>query len=315
MGVARRRRARRVAECQIDALSDDEVARLLGNSSGRRAPGQREFNPMSTICRNCRPRGTRAVLLERCGTERWSPRRRSPQLLTRRHARLRVAGRPVSATLAACVRAGIRVIGARHQQGATLMSIAFNYVAGGLRSAVIVSAGPAVTNTATGVLVAHDNRWPLLVIGGRRGVGTEPERAFQAFDGGRFLAPITKFAVAVAETGELAGQLAQAFSSAMHGAPGPVYVDAAEEALAGRVHQAALPSAESAAAGAHGPCTAAQPDATTTPHEPRGAAGAADRQAALVREWTRLRQLVDEHRFVRGCPDGARLHARRPPAV
>ena len=35
------------------------------------------------------------------------------------------------------------------------MSIAFNYVAGGLRSAVIVSAGPAVTNTATGVLVAH----------------------------------------------------------------------------------------------------------------------------------------------------------------
>lgn len=210
-----------------------------------------------------------------------------------------VPGRPVSATLAACVRAGIRVIGARHQQGATLMSIAFNYVAGGLRSAVIVSAGPAVTNTATGVLVAHDNRWPLLVIGGRRGVGTEPERAFQAFDGCRFLAPITKFAVAVAETGELAGRLAQAFSSAMHGAPGPVYIDAAEEALAGRVRQSALPSPASAAAAAHGPCTAAHPDAI---NEAVRALAGARRPVLLIGkglrwsgEWTWLRQLVDEH--------------------
>jgi 2-hydroxyacyl-CoA lyase 1 len=78
-----------------------------------------------------------------------------------------IGGVPVDATLGACARAGLRVIGTRHQQGAVLMSLAYNYVSGGLHSAVIVSAGPAVTNCATGVLAGKDNCWPLLVIGKR----------------------------------------------------------------------------------------------------------------------------------------------------
>lgn len=142
-----------------------------------------------------------------------------------------VGGVPVDATLGACARAGLRVIGARHQPGAVLTSLAFNYVSGGLRSAVIVSSGPAVTNCATGILVGKDNCWPLMVIGGRRSLSTPG--GFQAFDGAGFLCAITKWTTLVERTEHLKAALERAASSAMTGAPGPVYLDVAEGALDG----------------------------------------------------------------------------------
>ena len=140
-----------------------------------------------------------------------------------------LGGVPVDATLGACARAGMRVIGARHQQGAVLMSLAYNYVSGGLRSAVIVSAGPAVTNCATGILVGKDNCWPLLVIGGRRSLSTPG--GFQRFDGAGFLSPVAKWTTLVENASGLNAALTRAASIAMAGAPGPVYIDVAEEAL------------------------------------------------------------------------------------
>jgi 2-hydroxyacyl-CoA lyase 1 len=142
-----------------------------------------------------------------------------------------VGGVPIDATLGACARLGLRVIGARHQQGAVLMSLAFNYVSGGLHSAVLVSAGPAVTNCATGLLVGKENCWPLLVIAGRRGLAVPG--AFQAFDGAAFVSPVAKWTALVADTAELSHVLTQAAVTAISGAPGPVYIDVAEEALGG----------------------------------------------------------------------------------
>jgi thiamine pyrophosphate-dependent acetolactate synthase large subunit-like protein len=143
-----------------------------------------------------------------------------------------VGGVPVDATLGACARLGLRVIGARHQQGAVLMSLAYNYVSGGLHSAVIVSAGPAVTNCATGLLVGKDNCWPLLVIGGRRSLAMPG--GFQAFDGASFLSSVAKWTALVTSASQLEEVLTHAARIALAGAPGPVYIDAAEEALDGR---------------------------------------------------------------------------------
>lgn len=142
-----------------------------------------------------------------------------------------IGGVPVDATLGACARAGLRVIGARHQQGAVLMSLAYNYVSGGLHSAVIVSAGPAVTNCATGILVGKDNCWPLLVIGGRRGL--ERSDSFQSFDGTGFFSTLCKRTALVESTSHLHPAIVQAAAAAMSGVPGPVYLDAAEGALGG----------------------------------------------------------------------------------
>src|SRR5574340_1050424 len=79
-----------------------------------------------------------------------------------------VTGTPVDETLAACGKQGMRVIATRHQQAAVQVAAAHNYLAGGLKAVVIVSAGPGVSNCVTGVTIARDNHWPLLLIGGRR---------------------------------------------------------------------------------------------------------------------------------------------------
>ena len=78
-----------------------------------------------------------------------------------------ICGGPIQETLATAARAGIRVIGTHHQQAAIMMAVAQNYSAGRTCAAVIVSAGPAVTNIATGLLVAKDNAWPVIVLGGK----------------------------------------------------------------------------------------------------------------------------------------------------
>src|SRR5262245_62348017 len=73
-----------------------------------------------------------------------------------------VTGTPVDDVFPQCADLGIRVIGTRHQHTAVVMAATSNYVTGTLGSVVVVSAGPAVTNALTGVLVARDNAWPVI---------------------------------------------------------------------------------------------------------------------------------------------------------
>src|SRR5574340_1249695 len=94
-----------------------------------------------------------------------------------------VTGPPVDEMLAACGKQGLRVIATRHQQASVQAAAAHNYLAGGLKAVVIVSAGPGVSNCATGITIARDNHWPLLVIGGRRPLAMRDMGAFQALDG------------------------------------------------------------------------------------------------------------------------------------
>jgi hypothetical protein len=79
-----------------------------------------------------------------------------------------VSGKPIRETFAKCGELGIRLIGVRHQQVGVMMAISQNYITGRLSAVSILSAGPAVTNAATGILIARDNCWPVIVLGGRR---------------------------------------------------------------------------------------------------------------------------------------------------
>ena len=63
-----------------------------------------------------------------------------------------IAGTPIRETFAKCAELGIRPIGVRNQQSGVLMAIAQNYVTGGLPAVALFSAGPAITNAATGIL-------------------------------------------------------------------------------------------------------------------------------------------------------------------
>ena len=146
---------------------------------------------------------------------------------------LGISGTPVDRIFPECSARAIKPIGTRHQQAATLMAAAGNYLAGRLESVVVVSAGPAVTNTLTGVLVARDNGWPVIVMGGRRPVNQEGIGYFQELDAIPIFQSVTKWAVKVERTSEIMSSVVRAFEIACSGRPGPVYIDLPEDVLEG----------------------------------------------------------------------------------
>ncbi|MEO6162894.1 MAG: thiamine pyrophosphate-binding protein [Candidatus Binatia bacterium] len=152
-----------------------------------------------------------------------------------------IAGTPIRETFAKCAALGIRPIGVRHQQSAVLMALAQNYVTGGLPAVALFSAGPAITNAATGILVAKDNCWPLVVLGGRRPLDMRGMGSFQELDAAAMFQSITKWSAVVENTSEIPRYLAQAFQIAGSGRPGPVYLDLPEDVLTATAQATAMP--------------------------------------------------------------------------
>jgi 2-hydroxyacyl-CoA lyase 1 len=155
-------------------------------------------------------------------------------------------GTPVRETLAYCAKAGIRNIGVRHQQAAVLMAMAQNYIAGKPVSVVILSAGPAVTNAATGLLVARDNGWPVVVLGGRRPLSMRGMGSFQDLDAVPIFESITKWSAVVDAVERIPEYVVRAFRVAMSGRPGPVYLDMPEDVLTGLTRCTEIPTVEAA---------------------------------------------------------------------
>jgi 2-hydroxyacyl-CoA lyase 1 len=137
-----------------------------------------------------------------------------------------VAGKPTEGILPACARQNIRPLGVYHHTSAVCMATAHNYQSGRLVAAALVSAGPAVTNALTGLLVARDNAWPVIVLGGQRS-------SFQRCQVISLVQQVTKHAVAVPTTAAIDASIHQACQIAMCGRPGPVYVELHEDVLAG----------------------------------------------------------------------------------
>lgn len=144
-----------------------------------------------------------------------------------------ISGTPVYETHAACASSGMRVIGVRHQQAGAMMAAAQNYLAGRLCAVAILSAGPAITNVVTSVLVARDNGWPLLVLGGRRPMNMQGMGCFQELDAVPIFRSLTKFSGTIESTAKIAESLEHAVHVASSGRPGPVYLDLPEEILKG----------------------------------------------------------------------------------
>ncbi len=142
-----------------------------------------------------------------------------------------VAGLPTEQILPACDRQQIRPIGVYHHTSSVCMATAQNYQSGGLVAAALVSAGPAITNAMTGILVARDNGWPVIVLGGSR-------TFFQRFDVLPMISHLTKHAIAAPSTGSINECIQRACQIAVSGRPGPVYVDLHEDVLTGRADAA-----------------------------------------------------------------------------
>ncbi len=156
-----------------------------------------------------------------------------------------LSGGAIRGTLSTCAKVGIRVIGVRHQQSTVHMSMAHNYRSGRLTSVVIVSAGPAITNTTTGILTAWDNCWPLIVIAGTfplSNAQTLRPPIFQPLEGIRLFEPITKWATEIPATSHMADILTEAFQRSCSHRPGPVYIEIPESVLKESARVSNVPS-------------------------------------------------------------------------
>ena len=150
-----------------------------------------------------------------------------------------VVGGPVIEAVGYCGDLGVRPIGVRHEQAAVMMAQGYGYVGGSVGAALLAS-GPAVTNGITGVHVAWDNCWPVVVLGGSSSQRQRGLMPFQEADSVA-MTPVTKWAVQVDTAARIPEIVAAGFRKAASGRPGPVYIDLPSDVLAAKVDEERLP--------------------------------------------------------------------------
>lgn len=118
----------------------------------------------------------------------------------------------------------IKLILVRHEQGAA--HIADGYArASGKPGVVLVTSGPGAGNVVTGLMTAHMDSVPLVVISGQQITSMLGLDAFQEADIFNITMPVTKHNYLVKETKDIPRTVNEAFYLATTGRPGPVLID------------------------------------------------------------------------------------------
>ncbi|MDR0768970.1 MAG: biosynthetic-type acetolactate synthase large subunit, partial [Dysgonamonadaceae bacterium] len=120
----------------------------------------------------------------------------------------------------------------RHEQGAVHAAEGYARVSGKVGVCVVTS-GPGVANTITGIADAMMDSTPVVVIAGQVPAALLGTDAFQEVDVIGVTQPITKWAYQVRDAGEIARAVARAFYIASTGRPGPVVLDITRNAQVG----------------------------------------------------------------------------------
>ena len=112
----------------------------------------------------------------------------------------------------------------RHEQGATHAAEGYARVSGEVGVALVTS-GPGVTNTLTGIADAQMDSTPMVVIAGQVAIGSLGTDAFQEVDLVGVAQPISKWAYQIRHAEDIAWAVSRAFYIARTGRPGPVVLD------------------------------------------------------------------------------------------
>ena len=121
-------------------------------------------------------------------------------------------------------KAKFRFVLARHEQGATHMSDGYARSLG-RPGVVLVTSGPGLTNTITGLGAANMDGVPLVCICGQVPLSQIGTDAFQEADTTGLTRAVSKHNILVKSADEIPETIAQAFHIATHGKPGVVVVD------------------------------------------------------------------------------------------
>ena len=112
----------------------------------------------------------------------------------------------------------------RHEQSAAHAAEGYARVSGDV-GVCLVTSGPGVTNTLTGVADAMMDSTPIVVIAGQVGIGALGTDAFQEVDLVGVAQPISKWSYQIRRPEDVAWAVSRAFYIARSGRPGPVVLD------------------------------------------------------------------------------------------
>ena len=119
---------------------------------------------------------------------------------------------------------GVRFVLGRHEQGCVHMADGYARALG-RPGVVLVTSGPGLTNTITGLGCANMDGVPLILICGQVPLDDIGTDAFQEADTVGLTRAVSKHNFLVKSADEIPETIAQAFYIATHGKPGPVVID------------------------------------------------------------------------------------------
>jgi acetolactate synthase-1/2/3 large subunit len=124
----------------------------------------------------------------------------------------------------ALVDSKIQLVLVRHEQGGTHMADGFAR-ATGRPGVVLVTSGPGATNTVSGLLTAHMDSAPIVVICGQTLTANLGKDAFQEADVTGITYPVVKHSYLIKDPRDIPRVVKEAFYIATTGRPGPVLID------------------------------------------------------------------------------------------
>jgi acetolactate synthase-1/2/3 large subunit len=121
----------------------------------------------------------------------------------------------------------------RHEHAAAAMAAAYAQLTG-TPGAVLVTAGPGVTNVVTAVAEAYLGALPMIILAGRGSTATVYRGASQEVGTDQILRPVTKWSARVDRADLVVPAIRQAFAISRSGKPGPVLIEVPRDILAQR---------------------------------------------------------------------------------
>ncbi|GGQ38506.1 acetolactate synthase [Couchioplanes azureus] len=127
-------------------------------------------------------------------------------------------------------KAGFPIYDVRHEQSAVFAAEAVAKLQRRPGLAVL-TAGPGVTNGVSGLTSAFFNASPVLVLGGRAPAFRWGSGSLQEIDHVPLVAPVTKYAATVTDTGQIPAEIGRALTAALTAHRGPSFLDLPLEVL------------------------------------------------------------------------------------
>ena len=131
---------------------------------------------------------------------------------------------------------GIRLIDVRHEQAAVMMAHAWS-IFKNEPGVCIVTAGPGFTNSLTGLVNAHMENAPVVMLSGMSPIRDEERGALQDMSQADMVKSIVKWHAVCHDTKRIPEYIAKAFRVSTAGRPGPVFLELPPDILNVQVNE------------------------------------------------------------------------------